>query len=117
MKYPVRYIFASCLLAVVFLSQCKKEEVPIPVCIQQKIDSIKLAPRSTPPVQVHAWLYRGIKVYLVSAPDTTQFVRLYDETCNFICAPSGGPTGIGDSTCTDFYQEAQHLSLIWQDQR
>ena len=98
-------------------SKCEKEEIVIPACVQQKIDSIKQTPKSSPPAQVHTWLYRGIKVYLFSATQPNQNVTVVDENCRYICAPSGGPAGLGDSTCTDFYQEAQHQSLIWQDDR
>ena len=98
-------------------SRCEKEDIPIPACVQQKIDSIKQTPKSDPPAQVHSWVYRGIKVYLFSATEPDQKVVVVDENCRYICAPSGGAAGYGDSTCADFYQEAQHLSLIWQDNR
>lgn len=113
----MRYLIWTCLLIPLFLPQCKKNEIPIPACIQQKIDSIKSTPKSSPPAQVHSWLYRGVRMYLFSATEPDQLVVLVDENCNYICAPSGGITGGGDSTCTDFYQEAQHQSLLWQDDR
>ena len=105
------------ILAAAFFTQCKKEEIIIPACIQQKIDSIKQLPRANPPIQVHAWDYGGRRVYLVSAACCDQLVKVFDENCNYVCAPSGGITGFGDSTCTDFYQSAQHKAMIWKDDR
>jgi hypothetical protein len=112
-----RIVLTAIVCAFLF-TQCNKgDEVQIPACIQQKIDSIKQTPKSTPPVQVHQWDYHGIRVYLFSARDTNSFVRVYDENCHYVCAPSGGPAGYGDSLCADFYQAAQHRSLIWKDDR
>jgi hypothetical protein len=114
MRLPV---IAISLCAILFAFCNKGDEIQIPACIQQKIDSIRQKPKSTPPVQVLQWDYHGIKVYLFSASDTNDFVRVYDEKCNYVCSPSGGPKGYGDSTCTDFYQLAQHKALIWKDDR
>ena len=100
------------------LAQCKKvDEVEIPVCIQQKIDSIKKLPKAEPPLQVHVWEYQGRRVYLVSAAGGNDLVKVFDGDCKYVCAPSGGVTGFGDSTCTDFYQAAQHKAIIWKDDR
>lgn len=96
---------------------CKKEETPVPACIQQKIDSVKQRPQSTPPVQVNVWDYNGRRVYLFSAADTGQLVKVFDENCQYVCAPSGGPKGYGDSLCADFYQSAIHITLLWKDTR
>ena len=117
LTYPIRSILAACLLITFSSSKCEKEETPIPACIQQKIDSIKQTPKSSPPAQVHSWLYRGTTVYLFSATEPNQLVTVWNESCQYICAPSGGVSGGGDSTCTDFFQEAQHTGVIWQDTR
>jgi hypothetical protein len=111
------YLLLVCLVLVTALYQCKKEEIPIPACIQLKMDSIKQRPQSTPPVQLNVWDYKGRRVYQFSAPDTLSLVKVYDENCNYICAPSGGPEGYGDSLCADFYREAIHRTLLWKDNR
>ena len=113
----MRILLLTGILAIVILTQCTKEEIPVPACIQQKIDSIKKEPPSTPPLEVNSWLFNGRKVYLFSARCCDELVKLYDENCNYICAPSGGLTGTGDTLCKDFYQQAQHMSLIWKDDR
>jgi hypothetical protein len=112
----MRFLVIAIFLSAFILTQCTKEEIPIPACIQQKIDSIKKLPKAEPPIQVNAWDYNGRRVYLFSAC-CDDFVRVYDENCQYVCSPSGGPEGFGDSTCTDFYQAAQHRALIWRDDR
>lgn len=112
----MRVLLLAGFMMTVMLTQCTKEEIPIPECIRQKIDSIKKEPKATPPIEVNSWLYNGRKVYLFSAC-CNQLVKLYDANCQYVCAPSGGLTGTGDTLCKDFYQQAQHLSLIWKDDR
>ena len=109
----------SIIAAVVImcLMQCKKASVPIPACIQVKIDSIKKTPKRVPPAEVHLWIYNNKNVYLFNAPCCDQFVKLFDENCNYMCAPSGGPAKTGDSLCTDFYQQARYIQSIWKDDR
>jgi hypothetical protein len=113
----VRLFILMGLVVTAAFFHCKKEETPVPACIQQKMDSIKQRPQSTPPVQLHAWDYNGRRVYLFTAPDTNALVKVFDENCQYVCAPSGGPAGYGDSLCADFYQAAIHISLIWKDDR
>lgn len=113
----MRILLLVAVLAAAIFTQCSKEEIPIPACIQQKIDSLKKEPKSTPPIEVNSWMFNGRKVYLFSARCCDQLVKLYDENCNYVCAPSGGVRGTGDTLCRDFYQTAQHLSLIWKDNR
>ncbi len=56
-------------------------------------------------------------MYLFSSNCCDQFNTLYDESCNRICAPSGGFTGRGDGRCRDFNQVAKYLGKVWLDQR
>lgn len=100
-----------------FLLNCKKDSEPIPTCIQQKIDSIKNTSKQTPPAEVHGWNYNGRKVYLFNATCCNEYVKVFDETCKYVCSPSGGPIGIGDSLCTDFYQSAKYIGLVFRDNR
>ncbi|HEY0677189.1 MAG TPA: hypothetical protein VGD17_02840 [Chitinophagaceae bacterium] len=114
----MRFIILTVFIISLVAAYCtKKEEIPIPPCIQLKIDSIKKLPKTDPPIQVHAWDYGGRRVYLFSAACCDQLVKVFDANCNYVCAPSGGITGYGDSTCTDFYQAAQHGALLWKDDR
>jgi len=102
-------------------SQCNKArnwpDPSIPSCVQLRISEIKIDGRWNPPAEVNEYLYNGKKVYLFSADCCDQFLSLIDSSCNTLCAPSGGITGKGDGKCPDFYQKAQHLRLIWKDDR
>jgi len=113
--------FISALLLVSALSsqstQCNKKADAVPPCIEQKIALIKAEPKWNPPAEVHEYLYQGKKVYLFSSNCCDQYNPLYDSYCNYICAPSGGLTGKGDGKCSDFNSTAQHIRLIWKDQR
>lgn len=108
-------IATICLLIGIILTSCTKDRDPLPPCIQEKIDSIKVSPKTTPPAQVHAWNYGGTVVYLFTAPCCEEFVKVFDENCQYICSPSGGPLQYGDSLCTDFYQDAKYIGLIFRD--
>lgn len=106
-----------CILSIASLVHCKKEPIPIPACIQQKIDSIKRSAKRNPPAEVHVWNYGGRKVYLFNATCCNEFVKVLDENCQYVCSPSGGPLKYGDSLCADFYQEAKYLGSVFRDDR
>ena len=95
----------------------KKEAVDIPVCIQQKIAEIKAQPKWNPPAQVEEYTYKGKRVFLFSSNCCDQYNPLYDEACNYICAPTGGMTGKGDRKCEDFNADAKLLRVVWKDER
>lgn len=116
MKTSVIFLIVSLLLAVTLL-YCKKDSPVIPECIQQRIDSIKVSAKRSPPAEVHLWNYQGRKVYLFNAPCCNEFVKVMDENCQYVCSPSGGPLQYGDSLCTDFFQEAKYVGSIFRDDR
>jgi hypothetical protein len=86
-------------------------------CIQQKIDDIKKQPRWNPPATVNEYMYNGKTVYLFSSDCCDQYNMIYDNLCNYVCAPSGGITGKGDGKCEDFNTSAKHIRLVWKDER
>lgn len=94
-----------------------KATTGIPVCIQARIDSIKALPKWNPPAEVNQYTYKGKTVYLFSSDCCDFFNPLYDSSCNYICAPSGGITGKGDMQCMDFEKEAKFIRLVWKDER
>ena len=100
-----------------FALQCDKQKEKIPSCIQQKIDQIKVATKWNPPAEVNEYIYQGKQVFLFSADCCDQFNELFDSNCKYICAPSGGITGKGDMKCTDFFDKAQFVKLVWKDPR
>ena len=89
----------------------------IPICIQQKIDSLKQLPVSNPPSQVDEYDYNGEKVYGFSLGCCDMFYAVYNANCNYICAPSGGFTGRGDGLCIDFNEKAKLVKVVWKDER
>jgi hypothetical protein len=113
MKYPLLMLSLPFLLA----WQCNKHAGGIPSCVQQKIDQIKTQHKWNPPAEVNEYIYQGKHVYLFSADCCDQFNELFDSSCNYICAPSGGITGKGDMKCTDFSATARFVKLVWKDPR
>lgn len=97
--------------------QCGKLKNETPVCIQQKIREIKTQSKWNPPAEVNEYLYHDKKVYLFSSNCCDQYNMLYDDSCNYICAPLGGITGRGDGACRDFYTTARHVKLVCKDNR
>lgn len=88
-----------------------------PDCFLDKIAGIKNNPVSNPPAKILSYIYNGQKVFLVETFWADDFISLYDENCNIICAPSGGLTGAGDGKCKDFYTISSNELIVWQDDR
>ncbi|HVF96792.1 MAG TPA: hypothetical protein VM871_05705 [Flavisolibacter sp.] len=98
--------------------KCAKKKTPaFPSCVQTKIDEIKKQPRWNPPASVEEYLYKGKRVFLFSSDCCDQYNQLFDESCNYVCAPSGGITGRGDRKCADFKDSAQFVKVVWKDGR
>lgn len=113
-----RNLLAVFLSGFLFL-QCgkKNENSDVPACVQAKISEIKAQPKWNPPSEVAEYLYNGKRVFLFTSDCCDQYIQLYDENCNYICAPSGGITGHGDGKCADFYTTATFVRLVWKDNR
>ena len=98
--------------------QCSKTKKENPsTCIEQKINEIKKEQKWNPPATVDEYMYNGKTVYLFSSDCCDQYNMVYDSDCNYVCAPSGGITGKGDSKCEDFNTTAKHIRLVWKDER
>lgn len=104
------------IIVTILAIECNKK-ADIPVCINQKIEEIKSQPKANPPIQINEYEYMGERRFLFSAPCCDQYEVLYDESCNYICAPSGGIAGHGDGKCSDFSTVAKHIRLVWKDER
>jgi hypothetical protein len=99
-------------------AQCHKDtDIPVPACIQQKIEDIKAQPKWNPVATVKEYVYGGRHVYLFSSDCCDQYYMLYDGSCTYICAPYGGLSGNGDGNCPDFKNAAQFVKTIWKDPR
>ena len=111
------YLFTLVIFLAIAGRKCSREKETIPACIQQKIEAIKKEPVWNPPAEVYAYSYKGEVVYYFTANCCDQYNIVYDKTCAYICAPSGGITGKGDGKCADFLSAAQKIKLIWKDDR
>jgi len=112
------YIFTALIFFTIAYKKCGKPSEPvIPSCIQDKIELIKKQPRWNPPASVEEYKYDGRRVFLFSSNCCDQFNEAFDESCNYICAPTGGLTGKGDRKCEDFKTNAQLVKLVWKDDR
>ena len=89
----------------------------IPVCIQAKIDSIKKLPKFNPPAEVTEYSYNEKRVFLFTSDCCDFFNSVYDENCQYVCAPTGGITGQGDSKCRDFAKNSNLVKVVWKDNR
>jgi hypothetical protein len=89
----------------------------IPSCVRQKIEDIKKEPKWNPAAQVDEYIYKDKHVFFFSADCCDQFNMLYSDSCNVLCAPSGGIAGQGDMKCVDFSKTAKYVKLVWKDPR
>jgi hypothetical protein len=112
------YIFTAIIILSVARQKCGKDAVnTIPSCVQAKIDEIKKQPKWNPPASVEEYNYNGRRVFLFSANCCDQYNQAFDESCNYVCAPSGGITGKGDRKCEDFRDKARLIRVVWKDER
>lgn len=112
------YILAAAVVVNVAQQKCNRTVVDtIPSCIQARIEEIKKQPRWNPPAQVEEYRFEGKRVFLFSSNCCDQFNELVDETCHYVCAPSGGFTGKGDRKCPTFKDSAQLIRVVWKDER
>ncbi len=108
------------LLLVILLAgtACEKLDLPkdVPACVKAKIRDIQKEPVYNPPAQVSKMEVDGKTYYGSSSGCCDQFYELYDEKCNYVCAPSGGLTGQGDGQCPN-WQGQPVYTVIWEDER
>ena len=102
------FVVVLLLSALLFVS-CEKLDVPkdTPACIKAKIRA------EDKPLSISRWNVDG-KTYYAIRPDCCDaFNEIWDEQCNYICAPSGGITGQGDGNCPA-WSEVGVYTLIWE---
>ncbi len=97
---------------------CHKGKIAaLPSCMEHKIEALKAQPKTNPPAEILQYTYNGKTVYLLMAGCCDQYNVVYDDECNYLCAPSGGLTGKGDRKCTDFNERAKFIKAVWKDER
>ena len=112
-----KMMFSAFAFTLLNVALCHKETPLVPPCIQHRIDTIMSKPKWNPAAQVDEYLYNGKTVYAFNSDCCDQYNPLYDGFCNYICAPSGGFTGMGNGKCPDFKTTAKHIRLVWKDPR
>ena len=111
-------LFTLVIFLTIAAEKCKKDsEQKIPPCIQQKIDAIKKEPKWNPPAEVYEYRYNDRRLFYFTSNCCDQYNVVYDEKCNYVCAPSGGISGKGDMKCADFNEKAEKIRLVWKDER
>ena len=113
-------IFPVILLSalVLTLSGCTKhiDPVRIPACITGIIRQKQAEPKTNPPATVEQWKVDGQTYYYITSDCCDQYNNLYDENCNYVCAPDGGLSGNGDHNCPDFTGPIEK-TIVWTDKR
>jgi len=114
----MKRIFFLPLFLCYLLTACEKPDlaVTVPNCIENKIQDIQNQPVDNPPKEVWLWEYNGVSYYYFTAACCDQFSELYDADCNFVCAPDGGFSGMGDGNCVPGILNATK-TLVWKDPR
>lgn len=113
------FVFGAVAVAVLNIVSCKKHDNsnPIPACLQSSIDSSLALPRESMYVQLDEYRYQGRSVYLFYAGCCDRVNLLFDGNCNYLFAPSGGFTGMGDMSHPNFFTEAVKVTTLWKDPR
>ena len=103
------------LMAVVGCAPTVGEDLPS--FVVQRIELLKVAPKSNPPASIWRHKYKGRVVYYVPPSCCDVPSELYDDDGNLICGPDGGLTGKGDGKCPDFFEQRTEGLRIWHDSR
>ncbi len=99
------------------LMSCRNDEPLIPACMDQKVDEILAGEVWDPPAQIYSYQYEGEQVFYITPRCCDFFGEVYNAACEYICAPDGGISGMGDGDCPDFFQNATDGKLVWEDTR
>lgn len=89
----------------------------MPVCVKERIESLKSEPPRNPPAYVASYVYKGSTVFYIPPAAGDQMSQLYNGECELICQPDGGITGRGDGRCSDFFDQRTNEKILWRDDR
>ena len=91
-------------------------EIDVPSCIEREIRQMKRDPVTNPPAAVYQWETEGKIYYYITSDCCDQYNWLYDTSCDVVCAPDGGFTGMGDGNCPQWTGTISQ-KLVWRDSR
>jgi len=104
----VIFLFAAC-------SPKNQAILNLPVCLANKIDSIRKDGKINMPQSVIRYTYKGESVYYVTSGCCDQFNEVYDNSCKSPGAPDGGVTGKGDGRLPEFFTNATNKRVVWEN--
>lgn len=88
-----------------------------PSWLTKLIGELKLAAPANPPAKIYRYTYLGQEVYYLTGRCCDVPSQLFDADGNLLCEPDGGITGKGDGRCTDFMEQRQNETIVWEDKR
>ncbi len=111
-----RYRLLLLLLVPFACHQERDEPIPnaLPACVQEIIQQNGKSSRNEDFVEIYRYKYQKRYVYVGFSDCCDRYDVLFDQTCQTLCAPSGGFTGYGDGKCSDFFNEATEKTLLWR---
>ena len=98
-------------LTIIFIQQNKTN------WLNQLIEKEKNEPVANPPASLTKCIYKNKIVYYLPPRCCDIQSVLYNKNGEFICAPDGGISGVGDGRCPDFFEERKNCEIIWKDSR
>lgn len=88
-----------------------------PTWLTQLIGDLEKQQPANPPARILRYTYQGQEVYYLTGRCCDVPSQLFDAAGNVICEPDGGITGRGDGRCTDFFEQRQNETVVWEDKR
>ncbi|ARS37026.1 DUF6970 domain-containing protein [Pontibacter actiniarum] len=88
-----------------------------PDWLTKLIGELELEMPANPPARIYSYTYNGQQVYFLTGRCCDVPSKLYDAQGNVLCEPDGGITGRGDGRCTDFFEQRQNETIVWEDKR
>ncbi|MCX2740584.1 DUF6970 domain-containing protein [Pontibacter anaerobius] len=117
--------WAIAFAATVAFTACKPGSTPVanaatqqnPAWLTKLIGELKLEAPANPPAKIYRYTYGGKQVYYLTGRCCDVPSQLFDAEGNLLCEPDGGITGRGDGRCTDFFEQRQNETIVWEDIR
>ena len=110
LKISVLFLLISCVLIA-----CKKvdfEVDDVPNCFKKMVRQCDPLPL----FKIDKWEVDGKVFYEIDYDNCSDcFLELYDENCDYVCAPSGGIAGGGDGNCPT-WNGTIIKTLVWKSE-
>lgn len=106
MKQPIVLIAIAMMLGG---TSCGKPDSPqgLPSCLERYVEE-------NHSISVSQGTYKGDTYYVVNPDCCDMFVELFNDRCEYICAPSGGFAGNGDGSCPAWVEGWEANEEVWR---